>query len=42
VLLARADRRIDAGPDVPVIRSLEELPALIDSFTRPLGAASGR
>jgi putative hydrolase of the HAD superfamily len=42
VLLARGDRRTDAGPEVPVIRTLDELPALIEDLTRPLGAASGR
>jgi putative hydrolase of the HAD superfamily len=42
VLLARGERRIDAGPDVPVIRTLAELPALIETVTRPLGAATGQ
>jgi putative hydrolase of the HAD superfamily len=42
VLLARGERRIDAGPDVPVIRTLAELPALIETAARPLGVATGR
>ena len=40
VLLARGERRVDAGPEVPVIRTLAELPSLIETATRPLGAAT--
>jgi putative hydrolase of the HAD superfamily len=42
VLLARGERRIDAGADVPVIRTLAELPSLIETATGPLGAAARR
>jgi hypothetical protein len=42
VLLARGERRIDAGPDVPVIRTLADLPALIGTAPRSLGVATGR
>ena len=42
VLLARGDRRTGAGPDVPVIRTLAELPALVENLTRPLGAVTRR
>lgn len=42
VLLARGGRRIDAGPDIPIIHTLAELPAVIDNLPRPLGGVMGR
>ena len=42
VLLDRGCRQIDAGPDVTVIHTLAQLPAVIENLPRPLGAAAGR
>ena len=37
ILLARGDRHVDAGADVPVIRSLAELPALVATLAGSAG-----
>jgi HAD superfamily hydrolase (TIGR01509 family) len=42
VLLARGSRPVDAGPDVPVIRTLAELPALVANMGAPRGAGRAR
>jgi putative hydrolase of the HAD superfamily len=42
VLLARGSRLVDAGPGVPVIRTLAELPALIANMAAPLGSGLAR
>ena len=42
VLLDRGCRHMDAGPNVTVIHTLAQLPAVIENLPRPLGAAAGR
>lgn len=42
VLIARGSRAVDAGPDVPVIRTLTELPTLLATMGAPIGSGPVR